>query len=60
MPRRQNLYPTLSVKENVDFFARLWAVLVIGRRAKLLNELLIATGLAWFHDRPSSQIHPAA
>ena len=51
----RNLYPTLSVKENVDFFARLFG---IGHRsrAKRINELLIATGLAPFHDRPAAKL----
>ncbi len=51
----RNLYPTLSVTENVDFFARLFG---LNRRARAarINELLIATGLAAFHDRPAAKL----
>ncbi|BCK86797.1 ribosome-associated ATPase [Sideroxyarcus emersonii] len=51
----RNLYPTLSVAENVDFFARLFGH---GRRerARRINELLHATGLAPFADRPAIKL----
>jgi ribosome-dependent ATPase len=48
----RNLYSTLSVFENVDFFARLFGH---GRseRERRIGELLHATGLASFADRPA-------
>jgi len=51
----KNLYPTLSVFENVDFFARLFGH---GHRERQLriNELLTATGLAPFADRPAGKL----
>ena len=51
----KNLYPTLSVFENVDFFGRLFGH---GRRERerRINELLNATGLAAFADRPAGKL----
>jgi ribosome-dependent ATPase len=51
----KNLYPTLSVLENVDFFARLFGH---GRteRERRIGELLRATGLAPFRDRPAGKL----
>jgi ribosome-dependent ATPase len=51
----KNLYPTLSVFENVDFFARLFGH---GRteRERRIGELLRATGLAPFRDRPAGKL----
>lgn len=51
----RNLYPTLSVTENIDAFARLFGQ---GRaeRAARSAELLAATGLAPFHDRPAAKL----
>jgi len=51
----KNLYPTLSVYENVDFFARLFGH---GRseRQRRINELLERTGLAPFPDRPAGKL----
>ncbi|MCW5591981.1 MAG: ribosome-associated ATPase/putative transporter RbbA [Burkholderiales bacterium] len=51
----RNLYPTLSVHENVDFFARLFGH---GRRERerRIAELLHATGLAPFADRPVAKL----
>ncbi len=51
----RNLYPTLSVTENVDFFARLFGLDSRSRAARI-HELLIATGLAAFHDRPAAKL----
>ncbi|MFB0975560.1 MAG: ATP-binding cassette domain-containing protein, partial [Tolumonas sp.] len=51
----RNLYPTLSVTENVDFFARLFG-LDKRSRAERINELLTATGLAAFYDRPAAKL----
>ncbi len=51
----RNLYPTLSVFENVDFFGRLFGH---GReeRAARIAELLEATGLASFRDRAAGKL----
>jgi len=51
----KNLYPTLSVFENVDFFGRLFGQ---GRRERLarIDELLTSTGLAPFRDRPAAKL----
>ncbi|MGE5145893.1 MAG: ribosome-associated ATPase/putative transporter RbbA [Candidatus Eiseniibacteriota bacterium] len=51
----RNLYPTLSVTENLDFFARLFGQGGAERRARI-DELLAATGLAPFPDRPAGQL----
>ena len=51
----RNLYPTLSVTENVDFFARLFGQQHSERLARI-KELLDATGLAQFHDRPAAKL----
>lgn len=50
-----NLYPTLSVYENVDFFARLFG-LDAGERHARIERLLQATGLAPFPDRPAGKL----
>ncbi|UIF87643.1 ribosome-associated ATPase/putative transporter RbbA [Cupriavidus sp. UYPR2.512] len=51
----RNLYPTLSVHENVDFFARLFG-LADRERARRIARLLDATGLAPFLDRPARKL----
>ncbi len=51
----RNLYPTLSVFENVDFFGRLFGQGKAERRARIA-ELLEATGLAPFPDRPAGKL----
>ncbi|MBB2205293.1 ribosome-associated ATPase/putative transporter RbbA [Gluconacetobacter takamatsuzukensis] len=51
----KNLYPTLSVRENIDFFARLFG-LDEGTREARIAQLLEATGLAPFPDRPAAQL----
>ena len=51
----KNLYPTLSVFENVDFFARLFAQQHAVREARI-QELLESTGLAPFRDRPAGKL----
>ncbi|RAR48331.1 ribosome-dependent ATPase [Paraburkholderia unamae] len=51
----RNLYPTLSVYENVDFFARLFG-LAEAERARRIARLLDATGLAPFPDRPAGKL----
>ena len=47
----KNLYPTLSVFENVDFFGRLFGQLRAEREHRI-TDLLDSTGLASFADRP--------
>jgi len=51
----KNLYPTLSVRENADFFGRLFGQ---GRRERegRIADLLRATGLAAFADRPAGKL----
>lgn len=51
----KNLYPTLSVFENVDFFARLFGQ---GRaeRHRRIAELLDSIGLGPFPDRPAGKL----
>ena len=51
----RNLYPTLSVAENIDFFARLFGQDARERGARSA-ELLRATGLAPFADRPAGKL----
>ncbi len=51
----RNLYPTLSVFENLDFFGRLFGQGAAERAARI-GELLRATGLAPFPDRPAGQL----
>lgn len=45
-----NLYPDLTVAENIDFFGRLFGLSSV-ERAERIAELLTATGLAPFPDR---------
>jgi ribosome-dependent ATPase len=47
----KNLYPTLSVDENLDFFGRLFG-LMASERKEHIEELLASTGLKAFRDRP--------
>ena len=51
----RNLYATLSVFDNVDYFGRLFGQ---GRaeRAARIDELLHSTGLAPFRDRPAAKL----
>ena len=51
----RNLYATLSVFENIDYFGRLFGQ---GRaeRAQRIDELLHSTGLAPFRDRPAAKL----
>ncbi|NLC23232.1 MAG: ribosome-associated ATPase/putative transporter RbbA [Oxalobacter sp.] len=51
----KNLYPTLSVSENIDFFARLFGHKKEERIARI-NELTQATGLGPFKDRPAGKL----
>jgi ribosome-dependent ATPase len=51
----RNLYATLSVFDNVDYFGRLFGQ---GRaeRVRHIDELLRSTGLAPFRDRPAAKL----
>ena len=51
----KNLYPTLSVFENVDFFGRLFGQ-SRRERERRIAELLAATGLDGFADRPANKL----
>ncbi|MEB7602186.1 ribosome-associated ATPase/putative transporter RbbA [Raoultella terrigena] len=51
----KNLYHTLSVYENVDFFARLFGHNKAERENRI-DELLHSTGLAPFRDRPAGKL----
>lgn len=51
----KNLYPTLSVFENVDFFGRLFGQ-DREERTQRIEGLLRATGLSEFADRPAGKL----
>ncbi|MDI4638517.1 MULTISPECIES: ribosome-associated ATPase/putative transporter RbbA [Halomonadaceae] len=51
----RNLYHTLSVRENVDFFARLYGQSSTERAARI-TMLLRSTGLEAFADRPAGKL----
>jgi len=51
----KNLYPTLSVFENVDFFARLFGQ-DRAERERRIADLLQSTGLAPFPGRPAGKL----
>jgi ribosome-dependent ATPase len=51
----RNLYPTLSVFDNIDFFGRLFGQGAAERRARI-DELLVATGLDPFAARPCGKL----
>ena len=51
----RNLYPTLSVFDNIDFFGRLFGQGAAERRTRI-DELLKATGLDPFPDRPCGKL----
>ncbi|MDY0329758.1 MAG: ribosome-associated ATPase/putative transporter RbbA [Thiomonas sp.] len=51
----RNLYPTLSIVENLDFFGRLFGY-TAAQRAQRIDALLQATGLAPFRDRPAGKL----
>jgi ribosome-dependent ATPase len=51
----KNLYATLSVFENVDFFGRLFGHSRAERKRRI-TELLESTGLAPFTDRPAGKL----
>jgi ribosome-dependent ATPase len=51
----KNLYPELSVYENIDFFARLFGLTASERRDRIM-ALLEATGLGPFPNRPAGKL----
>ena len=51
----KNLYPDLSVRENIEFFARLFGQSRDERKWRIA-ELLDSTGLAPFEDRPAKKL----
>jgi len=51
----RNLYPSLSVAENIDYFGRLFGHAPAERRARA-ERLLRATGLDPFPDRPAGKL----
>lgn len=51
----KNLYPTLSVEENLQFFARLFGHGSAERRQRI-DELTQATGLLKFLERPAGKL----
>lgn len=51
----KNLYMSLSVEENVDFFGRLFGQGKSERKARI-DELLESTGLSNFRDRPAGKL----
>ena len=51
----RNLYPTLSVYDNIDFFGRLFGQGAAERRERI-DELLKATGLDPFPNRPCGKL----
>ncbi len=51
----KNLYPTLSVFENIDFFGRLFGQDKAERRQRIAT-LLASTGMSRFADRPAQKL----
>ena len=51
----RNLYPSLSVNENIDYFGRLFGLSAEERRVRI-ERLLVATGLSPFPDRPAGKL----
>ncbi|RRD41456.1 ABC transporter ATP-binding protein/permease [Comamonadaceae bacterium OH3737_COT-264] len=51
----KNLYPTLSVFENIDFFGRLFGQGKAERRRRI-DALLASTGMSRFADRPAQKL----
>ncbi|MBB6250635.1 ribosome-associated ATPase/putative transporter RbbA [Nitrospirillum iridis] len=51
----RNLYPDLSVRENLEFFGKLFGQGTAERRRRI-DHLLAATGLAPFPDRPAGKL----
>jgi ribosome-dependent ATPase len=51
----KNLYPTLSVRENIDFFGRLFGQ-SRPERERRIRDLLHSTGMGDFADRPAQKL----
>jgi ribosome-dependent ATPase len=51
----KNLYPDLSIRENIEFFGRLFGQSAAERRWRIA-DLLDSTGLAPFVDRPAKKL----
>ena len=51
----KNLYPTLSVVENIDFFGRLFGQDLTERNQRI-DRLLAGTGLTPFRERPAGKL----
>jgi len=51
----KNLYSDLSVRENIEFFSRLFGQ-TYSERQRRVAELLASTGLSPFPDRPASKL----
>jgi ribosome-dependent ATPase len=51
----KNLYPDLSVRENIEFFSRLFGQSHAERQWRI-DELLQSTGLQGFADRPAKKL----
>ena len=51
----KNLYPTLSVFENLDFFGRLFGQ-DAAERERRIDDLLRSTGMAAFRERPAGKL----
>jgi ribosome-dependent ATPase len=51
----KNLYPDLSVRENIEFFGRVFGQSRAEREARI-RELLFTIGLAPFADRPAKKL----
>ncbi len=51
----KNLYPDLSIRENIEFFGRLFGQAAAERQQRI-GELLDSTGLTRFADRPAKKL----
>ncbi|AGH51159.1 MULTISPECIES: ribosome-associated ATPase/putative transporter RbbA [Sphingomonadales] len=51
----KNLYPTLSVAENLEFFGRLFGQDAAEREERIV-DLLASTGMSRFRDRPAGKL----
>jgi ribosome-dependent ATPase len=51
----KNLYPDLSIRENIEYFGRLFGQSRAERELRIA-ELLVSTGLAPFADRPAKKL----